>query len=103
MSVDGYSATGNCLNTSDVSGNTTCTEPATSVLFDGCIPALQVEGDMWARQLLVLQRRAFVQIALVFPTPPPQVKGVEIVMFHCPARGGGLREIVFYAYELVSY
>ena len=59
--MNGSSATGHCSSVTTGDGMTTCTQPTTSVLFDGNIPALTgLDGDMWASQLLILKKRTSV-------------------------------------------
>ena len=80
-SVNGSSATGNCLNYA----NGTCNDPASSVLFDGHIPTLTgQDGDMWASQLLTIQTSS-VLILFDFNDTPNYtgVEAAEVVAFSC--------------------
>ena len=92
MSVSGSSATGHCSNVSNTRVRSTCTDPTSSVLFDGVTPTLTgLDGDMWASQLLTLQNNT------LGPTITFDFNGtqdyvglsgrLEVVMFNCPERG----------------
>ena len=49
VSVSGSSDTGNCSSVNSTGVMSTCTNPTSSVLFDGVIPTLTgLDGDMWA-------------------------------------------------------
>ena len=64
-SVNGSSAAGHCSNSVPIAGNRVCREPASSILLDGNIPTLTgLDGDMWASQLLTLQKssQSFIEI-----------------------------------------
>ena len=62
-------------------GTSTCTDPTSSVLFDGVIPTLTgLDGDMWASQLLTLPR-PMPSINIDITTP---LSRVELTMFNCP-------------------
>ena len=51
--MSGSSVTGHCSSVSSTRVRSTCTDPTSSVLFDGVIPTLTgLDGDMWASQLL---------------------------------------------------
>ena len=91
--MSGSSATGHCSSINSSGVILTCTDPTSSVLFDGVIPTLTgLDGDMWARQLLTLQRTTSTR-ALVLSdfTNTPGYVGVsgrlEVVMFNCPEKG----------------
>ena len=93
VSVSGSSATGHCSSTSKNGSTLTCTNPTSSVLFDGVIPTLTVQdGDMWASQLLTLQRtttstRAFVLFDFTDTPNFVSLSGrLEVVMFNCPEK-----------------
>ena len=92
MSVSGSSATGHCSSVSSTGVRSTCTDPTSSVLFDGVIPTLTgLDGDMWAHQLLTLQRAASTRTTVIFDftdTPGYVVLDgrLEVVMFNCPER-----------------
>ena len=65
----------------------TCNDPASSVLFDGHIPKLTgLDGDMWASQLLTIERvSTSLQVLFYFTTAPScSVMAVEVVAFTCP-------------------
>ena len=79
--MNGSSATGNCSSISHGVVTSTCTDPTSSVLFDGVIPTLTgLDGDMWASQLLTLQR-PMPSINIDITTP---LSRVEVTMFNCP-------------------
>ena len=97
VSVNGSSATGNCSSFSNVVV-VDCTDPTSSVLYDGHIPTLTgLDGDMWASQLLTLHTRNLV-IDITFHFSDTQdfmeVEGVEVVMFNCPEWGAGIQTIL---------
>ena len=96
VSMSGSSDIGHCLS---VSGNeagttSTCTDPTSSVLFDGVIPTLTgLDGDMWASQLLTLQSgfSATTRPRVLFDFTDTQgyvgLSGrLEVTMFYCPVR-----------------
>ena len=94
MSVSGSSATGNCSRVTSNGVISTCTNPTSSVLFDGVIPTLTgLDGDMWASQLLTLQRETSARATVLFDfTDTPNYNGaisgrLEVVMFNCPENG----------------
>ena len=72
---------------------TTCLQPTSSVLFDGCIPTLTgLDCNMWASQLLTLQTtRSLTTVIFDFTDTPgyDRVERVELVMFNCPQWGTG--------------
>ena len=90
MSVSGSSATGHCSNVSKSGERLICRDPTSSVLFDGVIPTLTgLNGDMWANQLLTLQRTTVTRPVVTFDfTDTPGYVGLpgrlEVVMFNCP-------------------
>ena len=99
--MNGSLPLGQCSSHVDIGLSLFCTEPATTVLFDGVIPTLTgLDGDMWASQLLTLETTSTADntatVLLNFATAPTsaQVERVEIVMFHCPQWGISTQEIV---------
>ena len=79
--MNGSSDTGHCSSVSHGGVRSTCTDPTSSVLFDGVIPTLTgLDGDMWASQLLTLQR-PMSSINIDITTP---ISRVEVTMFNCP-------------------
>ena len=91
MSVSGSSATGHCSNVSNTEVKSTCTDPSSSVLFDGVIPTLTgLDGDMWASQLLTLQKNTLGPTVTFNFTGTQDYVGLsgrlEVVMFNCPER-----------------
>ena len=93
VSVYGSSPTAQCDSFhNSVSFNETfffCDDPASSVLFDGYIPAVaRLDGDKWASQLLTLHKFSNLSIMISFDfTNTPRYRGfnwVELVVFNCP-------------------
>jgi hypothetical protein len=91
VSANGSSATGFCSNVTVNETESTCSTPATSVLFDGIVPTLTgLDGNMWASQLLTIQTATpSTEITFDFMDTPDYsgVEAVEVVMFNCPERG----------------
>ena len=88
--VNGSSATGKCSSVSHGVVRSTCTDPTSSVLFDGVIPTLTgLDGDMWASHLLTLQRPVSL-INIDITTP---ISRVEVIMFNCPEWGISVQSI----------
>ena len=93
VSVSGSSVTGHCSNVNSNGVISTCTDPTSSVLFDGVIPTLTgLDGDMWASQLLTLQRITSTRATVLFDfTNTTSYVGLfgrlEVVMFNCPKNG----------------
>ena len=92
--MSGSSATGHCSSVSSTGVRSTCRDPISSVLFDGVIPTLTgLDGDMWASQLLTLQRTSNTHPFVSFDfTDTPGYNGaisgrLEVVMFNCPNMG----------------
>ena len=91
--MSGSSATGHCSSVNRNESRLTCTDPTSSVLFDGVIPTLTgLDGDKWASQLLTLQRaastRAFVLFNFIGTPGYVGLSGrLEVVMFNCPEKG----------------
>ena len=91
--MSGSSVTGHCSNVNSNGVISTCTDPTSSVLFDGVIPTLTgLDGDMWASQLLTLQRTTNTRATVLFDfTDTPDYVGLdgrlEVVMFNCPEKG----------------
>ena len=96
VSVNGSSITGRCSSVANSGGTLNCTDPASSVLFDGHIPTLiGLEGDMWASQLLtLLPTAATTEITFDFHNTPDTTVSVEMVMVNCPQWGIGVDSIV---------
>ena len=101
VTVNGSSAIGNCVNEGR---RTTCysNDPTSSVLFDNPrlrgIPILAgLDGDMWASQLLTIERLSASMIAIDFHfhnNPNfTRVDRVEVVMFNCPQWGIGVESV----------
>ena len=91
--MSGSSATGHCSSVNRNEARLICTDPTSSVLFDGVIPTLTgLDGDMWASQLLTLQTTATRTHVLLDFTDTPNYNGaisgrLEVVMFNCPENG----------------
>ena len=92
ISANGSDINGHC---SDVITDvyTTCSDPPSSVLFDGDVPTpAQLNDNNWASQMLILQSDVrFMQIALNFTgrLDCDNVESLEVVMFNCPERQTG--------------
>ena len=87
MSVNSSSATGNCSNVtlSDNGISQTCSNPTSSVLFDGHIPTLTgLDGDLWASQLLTIEQAFNILQVHFYFTTAPSIMAVEVVAFICP-------------------
>ena len=89
MSVSGSSVAGHCSNVSNTGVRLICRDPTSSVLFDGVIPTLTgLDGDMWASQLLALQKTTITRPTVTFDfTDTPGYVGLsgrlEVVMINC--------------------
>ena len=98
LAVNGSSATGHC---SDVTLNlntlSTCSSPASSVLFDGVIPTLTaLDGNTWARQLMILQQPLYGSSQYYVTSSFASIhhiRRVEVVLFNCPQWGTVARNI----------
>lgn len=92
-SVNGSNIFGLCLGIVVGSGMITCTQPNTSVLFDGSIEKLTgLDSDTWASQLFTLERVvSATEVTFDFSGTPGYngVVGVEVAMFNCPGWGIG--------------
>ena len=84
--MNGSSDIGHCSSVSHGGVTSTCTDPTSSVLFDGVIPTLTgLDGDMWASQLLTLHRTTSSTIEVAFiVTVIQHLERVEMTMFNCP-------------------
>ena len=95
VSVSGSSATGHCSSVNRSVSRLTCTDPTSSVLFDGVIPTLTgLDGDMWASQLLTLQTTAGTRTRAIVLFDFTDTAGyvglsgrLEVVMFNCLEKG----------------
>ena len=100
VSESGSSETGHC---SDVSNSgRVCNAPRSSVLFDGIPTLTELEGDIWASQLLTLNTStSSASITFDFRNPTDRggstvyigVTVIEVVMFSCPLKGIGTTSI----------
>lgn len=98
--INGSSQTGHCEGAWQLFHGVSCSNVATSVLFDGIIPTLTgLDGDMWANQLLTLNT-AIVLSAIdgrdeinarigfvVAPSPIVMLLSLELILFNCPEWG----------------
>ena len=93
VSVNGSSITGQCSSFTKRRGN--CTDPTSSVLFDGHILTLAgPDSNMWASQLLTLMPTGgTTEITFDFGGNPNLMR-VEVVMFNCPQWGTGIQRIL---------
>ena len=91
QAVNGSSATGYCSDvTLQLNYFSTCSSPASSVLFDGVIPTLTaLDGNTWARQLMILQRPMFGSYSfnIYSSFTNARIRRVEVVLFNCPQWG----------------
>lgn len=80
----------------------TCSQPASSVLFDGTVPTLiSLDGDLWASQLLTLQKTTPIDLTFDVTDIPGYNVGVdgrvEVVHVQLSTVGdssGGSREYI---------
>ena len=88
-SANGSSLTGHCSSVRTFETQYGCSTPTSSVLFDGHIPTLtEIDGGMWASQLLALQDRSpFIGFSFRSVPNYSGVQRVELVMFNCPEWG----------------
>ena len=108
QAVNGSSATGHC---SDITLNldyySTCSSPASSVLFDGVIPTLTaLDGNTWARQLMILQRPMFGSSSFYIYSSfiNSWIRRVEVMLFNCPQWGTAVNRIsIAFLYPEYSY
>ena len=87
--VNGSSATGHCSSVSTTTDGFTsvCTDPTSSILFDGVIPTFTgLDGDMWASQLLTLHRTtsSTIEVAFFVTAIHNYLDKVEVTLFNCP-------------------
>ena len=94
LAANGSSATGHCSDvTLHLNTLSTCSSPASSVLFDGVIPTLTaLDGNTWARQLMILQEPLFGDsqyhdIVVSSFASIHHIRRVEVVLFNCPQWG----------------
>ena len=96
--MNGSSPTGSCSRGTYYDRQTTCQQPNSSVLFDGCVPTLTgLDGDIWASQLLTIQRANIsTNVTFDFTDTPgyDRVERVEVVMFNCPQWGIATTDIL---------
>ena len=107
--MNGSSATGNCssVTTGLGIGLSRCDAPTSSVLFDGNIPTLTgLDGNMWASQLLTLERTNSVRRDITFDfiaTPGfIRVVKVELVIFNCPEWGISVQTVTLFTASSLS-
>ena len=96
--TNGSSATAGCSRVRvNSDSTTTCLDPASSVLFDGVIPTLTgLNGNMWASQLLTLERPKFGSNERTFELSFSQsfsMSRVEVTIFNCPQWGTAVEQI----------
>ena len=113
--ANGSSPTGHCNDTTNVQRigrrrlQANCSQPTSSVLFDGVIPTLtELDGNMWASRLLTMRARPFAAINFDFVGVAGYagVGRVEIVTFNCPQWGIGVGNITLHypiKFEFTSY
>ena len=97
--MNGSSDTGHCSNVSNNGVTSYCTDPTSSVLFDGVIPTLTgLDGDMWASQLLTLYSTGSITaVVFAFSITDQLIESlsVELVIFNCPEWGISVQSIRF--------
>ena len=98
VSVNGSSAIGHCSSVTNSSGIITCTDPTSSVLFDGHIPTLTgLDGDMWASQLLTLRATTTLVTDIAFDfSDSVVVERIEVVMLNCPEWEMGVQTVTLF-------
>ena len=107
VTVNGSSNIGSCINESN---RNTCysNDPTSTVLFDNPrlrgMPILTgLDGDMWASQLLTIEKTSASTIATQFHFHNipnfTRVDRVEVVMFNCPQWGIGVESVSVRALE----
>ena len=108
QAVNGSSATGHCSDvTPNIDSYSTCSSPASSVVFDGVIPTLTaLDGNTWARQLMILRVPMFGSYSFyIYPSfTNASIRRVELVLFNCPQWGTAVHWItVAFLYPEYSY
>ena len=108
QAVNGSSATGYCSDvTLHLDFYSTCSSPASSVLFDGVIPTLTaLDGNTWARQLMIMQRPMFGSYSffIISSFTNAWIRRVEVVLFNCPQWGTAVNRIsIGFLYPEYSY
>ena len=91
LAANGSSATGHCSDiTLHLNTLSTCSSPASSVLFDGVIPTLTaLDGNTWATQLMILRQPLFGNSQYYVTSSFASIhhiRRVEVVLFNCPQR-----------------
>ena len=88
LAVNGSSAIGHCPDvTPNIDSFSTCSSPASSVLFDGVIPTLTaLDGNTWATQLMILQSSLYGSSSfhIYSSFANTSIGRVEVVLFNCP-------------------
>ena len=81
------------INDCDCPGNT----PVNSTLIDGVIPSIDTTQGTWASELFTANRNGqdSIMIGFVF-LPEFYLRGIEIVLFHCPVLGIGITGVKIY-------
>ena len=106
MAVNGSSSTGRCLSFIPSITKQTCTTPTSSVLFDENVSTLtELDGDMWASQLLTINTTDNTANITFDFTDTPDYTGVgrvEVVMFNCPEWGISVRTISLFSATSIS-
>ena len=98
QAANGSSVTGHCSDTTQhLDAWSTCSSPASSVLFDGVIPTLTaLDGDTWASQLMILQRPLIGSYSFSVYSSfanASWIRRVEVVMLNCPQWGTAVDSI----------
>ena len=109
QSVNGSSNTGSCqpescvmipysgsnINGCDCPGNT----PVSGVIIDGVIPSIDTkQNGTWASELFTVNRNGQDSIIIGFDFLSEfGIRGIEIVIFHCPVQGIGITGVKVYS------
>jgi hypothetical protein len=111
QSVNGSSSTGGCqpencvvrpIGSSTINGcDCPGTGPVSGVLIDGVIPSIDTTQQGWARELFTVNRNGQDSIMIGFDFLSEfYLRGIEIVLFHCPILGIGITGVKVYSSHL---
>jgi hypothetical protein len=77
------------------------TSPVSGVLIDGVIPNIDTAQGTWARELFTVNRNGQDSIMMGFEFLSYfYLKGIEIVIFHCPVLGTGITGVKVFSSNL---
>jgi hypothetical protein len=109
QSVNGSSSTGGCqpencvvrpIGSSTINGcDCPGTGPVNGTLIDGVIPSIdRTQHGTWASELFTVNRNGQDSIMVGFDFLSPfYLRGIEIVLFHCPVLGIGITGVKIYS------